>query len=243
MKPGNRGDAEIARNARERVLKEPRKHLLLCPSLRSLRPLAFCGSPGLSPSFSKGLKETESFTETMRRECARIWEAQLTHPFVVALADGTLPQETFRFYILQDARFLTELAKDFRFCRTKTDDRDRILHFGEYLIDTIRWSGRCTRCTAPLRHDDRRRWLLCRWPQRTTPTHATALHCRDGIARGGGHGDAPVCVDLRVVGAHFNRAYRQGAPGPRWITRTGTGSPPTRARISSGRGMAARRPG
>jgi thiaminase/transcriptional activator TenA len=81
---------------------------------------------------------TEAFTETMRRECAAIWEAQLTHPFVVALADGTLPQDTFQFYILQDARFLTELAKTFAFAATKTDDRDRILRFGEYLIDTIR---------------------------------------------------------------------------------------------------------
>ena len=70
---------------------------------------------------------TESFTETMRRECSAIWDAQLTHPFVVALADGTLPQETFQFYILQDARFLTDLAKTFAFAATKTDDRDRIL--------------------------------------------------------------------------------------------------------------------
>ena len=56
---------------------------------------------------------TETFTETMRRECAAIWEAQLTHPFLVALGDGTLPRETFQFYILQDARFLTDLAKMF----------------------------------------------------------------------------------------------------------------------------------
>ncbi len=81
---------------------------------------------------------TESFTETMRRECAAIWDAQLTHPFVVALADGTLPQETFQFYILQDARFLTDLAKTFAFAATKTDDRDRILKFGEFLMDTVR---------------------------------------------------------------------------------------------------------
>ena len=34
---------------------------------------------------------TESFAETMRLECSAIWDAQLTHPFVVALSDGTLP--------------------------------------------------------------------------------------------------------------------------------------------------------
>ena len=81
---------------------------------------------------------TDSFTETMRLECSAIWSAQLAHPFVVALADGTLPPETFRYYILQDARFLTELAKTFAFAATKTDNRDRILKFGELLMDTVR---------------------------------------------------------------------------------------------------------
>ncbi len=80
----------------------------------------------------------EMFCDGMRRECAAIWDAQLTHPFVVALADGTLPPETFRFYILQDALFLTELAKTFAFAATKTNDRDRIIRFGELLLDTIR---------------------------------------------------------------------------------------------------------
>ena len=80
---------------------------------------------------------TETFTETMRRECAMIWEAQLTHPFLVALGDGTLPTETFRFYILQDARFLTDLARTFGFAATKTSDRDRAKVLAERLINTV----------------------------------------------------------------------------------------------------------
>ena len=81
---------------------------------------------------------TESFTETMQRECAPIWDAQLVHPFVVALADGILPRETFQFYILQDARFLVDLAKAFAFAVTKTDDRERILRLSEFALDTVR---------------------------------------------------------------------------------------------------------
>ena len=42
-----------------------------------------------------------------------IWDAQLTHPFVVSLGNGTLPERKFRYYILQDARFLGELARVF----------------------------------------------------------------------------------------------------------------------------------
>lgn len=80
---------------------------------------------------------TETLTEMMRQECAAIWEAQLTHPFLVALGDGTLPAETFRFYILQDARFLTDLAKMFGFAATKTSDRDRAKVLAERLINTV----------------------------------------------------------------------------------------------------------
>ena len=79
----------------------------------------------------------ESFTEGMRRECAAIWEAQLAHPFLVALGDGTLPAETFQFYILQDARFLIELGKTFGFAATKTNDRERAKVIAERLINTV----------------------------------------------------------------------------------------------------------
>jgi thiaminase len=35
-----------------------------------------------------------------------IWSAQLEHPFVKALGDGSLPRSNFEYYIRQDARFL-----------------------------------------------------------------------------------------------------------------------------------------
>lgn len=79
----------------------------------------------------------ESFTVEMQRACAGMWEAQLRHPFVVALADGTLPRETFQFYILQDARFLTGLAQTFAFAATKTDDHARLVRFGEMCVETV----------------------------------------------------------------------------------------------------------
>ncbi len=81
---------------------------------------------------------SEYFTEMMRRECAPIWDAQLVHPFVTALADGSLPQEAFQFYILQDARFLVDLAKAFAFAVTKTDNREHILRLSEFALDTVR---------------------------------------------------------------------------------------------------------
>ena len=52
-----------------------------------------------------------SFTDHLRQLATPIWDAQLTHPFVVALGKGTLPERKFKYYILQDARFLGDLVE------------------------------------------------------------------------------------------------------------------------------------
>ena len=54
-----------------------------------------------------------SFSHHLRSLAASIWDNQLTHPFVVALGNGTLPERKFKYYILQDARFLGDLARVF----------------------------------------------------------------------------------------------------------------------------------
>ncbi|HSQ92532.1 MAG TPA: thiaminase II, partial [Nitrospiraceae bacterium] len=50
-----------------------------------------------------------SFSHHLKQLAKPIWDAQLTHPFVVALGKGTLLERKFKYYILQDARFLGEL--------------------------------------------------------------------------------------------------------------------------------------
>ena len=54
-----------------------------------------------------------SFSNHLRKLAQPIWRAQLAHPFVVALGNGTLVERKFRYYILQDARFLGDLARVF----------------------------------------------------------------------------------------------------------------------------------
>src|SRR4029079_5168862 len=66
-----------------------------------------CRDLGRSPS------KPMSFSQHLRQLAQSIWDAQLTHPFVAALGNGTLSERKFRYYILQDARFLGELARVF----------------------------------------------------------------------------------------------------------------------------------
>src|SRR5947209_3137701 len=78
-----------------------------------------------------------SFTATLREECTAIWEAQLAHPFLLALADGTLPPAVFLFFIVQDARYLTVLGQTYGYAAAKTHNRDRAKFIAERMINTV----------------------------------------------------------------------------------------------------------
>ncbi|WP_453990681.1 thiaminase II [Bacillus nitroreducens] len=51
------------------------------------------------------------FSEEIRKEANSIWEASFEHPFVKGIGDGSLPLECFKYYVLQDAYYLTHFAK------------------------------------------------------------------------------------------------------------------------------------
>ncbi|HEU0069210.1 MAG TPA: thiaminase II, partial [Nitrospiraceae bacterium] len=78
-----------------------------------------------------------SFTDHLRQLATPIWDAQLTHPFVVALGKGTLPERKFKYYILQDARFLGDLARVFSAGALKAPDSESALRLTKLAEDTI----------------------------------------------------------------------------------------------------------
>ena len=47
----------------------------------------------------------------LRSAAADVWEAQHAHPFVRGIADGTLDERRFRFYVRQDYRFLIDYGR------------------------------------------------------------------------------------------------------------------------------------
>ena len=78
-----------------------------------------------------------SFTDRLRQLATPIWDAQLTHPFVVALGKGTLPEKKFKYYILQDARFLGDLARVFSAGALRAPDSESALRLTKLAEDTI----------------------------------------------------------------------------------------------------------
>ncbi len=78
-----------------------------------------------------------SICNHLRKLAQPIWDAQLTHPFVVALGKGTLPQRKFKYYILQDARFLGDLARIFSAAAQKAPEAESALKFNKLAEETI----------------------------------------------------------------------------------------------------------
>jgi thiaminase/transcriptional activator TenA len=78
-----------------------------------------------------------SFTNHLRQLARPIWDAQLTHPFVVALGNGTLPEHKFKYYILQDARFLGDLARVFSAGSLRAPDSESALRLTKLAEETI----------------------------------------------------------------------------------------------------------
>jgi thiaminase/transcriptional activator TenA len=73
----------------------------------------------------------------MRRACAAEWELELAHPFLIGLADGTLPQASFRRYMIQDYLFLIAYARVLALASAKAPDLEGMGKLAELLHATL----------------------------------------------------------------------------------------------------------
>ena len=113
-----------------------------------------------------------NFSAHLRQLAAPIWKAQLHHPFVVALGNGTLPLQKFRYYILQDARYLEELAKVFAAGAAKAEDADTAIRFAQLVEETIV-------VERSLHESYGKKWKLTAHDMRSTPHSPTNYaYCR-----------------------------------------------------------------
>ncbi|MDT8437212.1 MAG: thiaminase II [Gemmatimonadota bacterium] len=76
-------------------------------------------------------------TGEMRAAAATVWEAQLAHPFVRGLADGTLPPETFERWVRQDYLYLREFARVFAWAAAKADRLEAMAWYAAVLDLTL----------------------------------------------------------------------------------------------------------
>ena len=67
-------------------------------------------------------------------DCTRdIWEGYHAHPFVRGIADGSLDEDKFRFYMIQDYIYLVDYAKVFALGVAKARDLETMRLFASYV--------------------------------------------------------------------------------------------------------------
>lgn len=80
--------------------------------------------------------EQGPFAFRCRKAAAAVWQASHEHPFLKALLDGSLDSDRFRFYQMQDARYLEAFADACSLISVRFSDPDSKLWF----IDAARLS-------------------------------------------------------------------------------------------------------
>ena len=80
----------------------------------------------------------------LRGACLDDWYGYTRHDFVTRLAAGTLPEESFRHYLIQDYLFLIQFARAYALAAYKADDVADIRQAAKSLSTAKR-----TRCSSP----------------------------------------------------------------------------------------------
>jgi thiaminase/transcriptional activator TenA len=79
-----------------------------------------------------------AFTDELWRAIAPIWTAILAHPFVRGLTDGSLPRESFRFYAVQDALYLRDVARALSLAAARAPEDEWIIMLNEHAAAALR---------------------------------------------------------------------------------------------------------
>jgi thiaminase (transcriptional activator TenA) len=75
---------------------------------------------------------SNGFSQTLWASIGEIYGKILIHPFVAGLTDGSLDKEDFRFYVVQDARYLREYARALSLLAARAPEEQDILMFNQH---------------------------------------------------------------------------------------------------------------
>lgn len=79
----------------------------------------------------------EGFTGELWRSIEGIYGEILDHAFLRGLTEGTLPEENFRHYVLQDALYLRDYARALSLAAARSPNEDAIVMFNEHSAGAI----------------------------------------------------------------------------------------------------------
>src|ERR1700737_1669021 len=77
-----------------------------------------------------------TFSDELRAAAAQTWQAQLDHPFVRGIGDGTVDMVRFKRWVRQDYRFLVEYCRLFAIAAARAPDLATLVSFADLLRST-----------------------------------------------------------------------------------------------------------
>ncbi len=78
------------------------------------------------------MSRIDSLTQTFWRSIEPIYSAILAHPFIKGLTDGSLPEGSFRFYVVQDALYLVDFARALALLGARAPTEEAVALFCEH---------------------------------------------------------------------------------------------------------------
>jgi thiaminase/transcriptional activator TenA len=79
-----------------------------------------------------------AFSAHAREAADELWQAQLHHPFIRGVADGTIDPDRFRFFIRQDYLYLIDYGRCFALAAARAPGLDLMARFSELSDMTLR---------------------------------------------------------------------------------------------------------
>ena len=79
----------------------------------------------------------ESFSDRLRAEAAPIWGKIFAHPFLKEIKEGTLPLETFQYYLAQDYLYLEGFARTVAVALSKAPNSNLLEELGHRVLTPI----------------------------------------------------------------------------------------------------------
>ena len=179
---------------------------------------------------------TDSFTGELWQSVAGIYEAILAHPFLAGLADGSLPEERFAFYVVQDGLYLKQYGHTLAAIASRAPDASDTEIFARHFIGVLAVEQQLhdsllaglgfdpaivqgaemaptTLAFSQLSPGDRSRQVLRRGGRRGPAVLLDLLGGRQGTATPGITGPALPAVDRHLQRCRLRRV-RAGGAGP-----------------------------
>lgn len=83
------------------------------------------------------MEQGQGFTTDLWCSIEDIYTEILAHPFLTGLTDGTLPEECFRHYVLQDALYLRDYARALSLAGVRSPGEDVLVMFNEHSAGAV----------------------------------------------------------------------------------------------------------